>query len=199
MSAAIRYGLPAEWKRTHIVAIKKPGKKINAEPGDAYRPISLISHILKISESIVYQKFLDNNLVKIPDYFYGYKRKASTQTYLLKLLESIKSHKESEERPIVALVTTDIKSAFDSVSHIRLYQKIKKTLIEARSYQYLIWYMANWLTHRKFYCVIDGQLSETHEQNRGLAQGGLLSPLVWLWYFESFPKLESLQNYLDPY
>ena len=193
------HGLPAGWKRTHIVAIRKPGKKMDEAPGKVYRPISLISHILKISESIVYQRFLNNNLVKIPDYFYGYKRKASTQTYLLKLLEAIKIHKESEERPIVALVTTDIKSAFDSVSHVKLYQKIKKSLVEAKTHQYLIWYMANWLTCRKFYCVIDGQLSETHEQNRGLAQGGLLSPLVWLWFFESFPSLESLHNYLDPY
>ena len=76
----------------------------------------------------------------------------------------------------VLAIFLDLKSAFDVVQREVLLQKLKQANITGQMFNYI----QNFLTGRKFNVKVGSALSDTFEQQNGVPQGSILSPILFL-------------------
>ncbi|GFW12209.1 probable RNA-directed DNA polymerase from transposon X-element [Trichonephila clavipes] len=104
---------PKAWKEAIIFPILKPGQNKNIP--SSYRPISLLSTLSKIIESIILtrlKEFIYTNNIINPNQ-YGFTNKLSTLHPLLNLTEAISEGFQSKKS--TGAVFLDIQKAFDYV------------------------------------------------------------------------------------
>jgi len=104
--------LPSGWRQAHITPIFKKGSKVSPEN---YRPVSLISLVVKVLETLVRSKVL-----KFCQH--GFIKRKSCFTNLLSTLEDWTCAIDQGFRIDVAYL--DFSKAFDSVTHQRFFQKL---------------------------------------------------------------------------
>ena len=78
--------IPAEWKLSNVVPVHKKDNKSNVEN---YRPISLISLVMKVLERIMYEELLSRTESKIDPRQHGFLRNKSCNTNLLSFTNSV--------------------------------------------------------------------------------------------------------------
>ena len=78
--------IPAEWKLSNVVPVHKKDNKSNVEN---YRPISLISLVMKVLERIMYEELLSRTETKIDPRQHGFLRNKSCNTNLLSFTNSV--------------------------------------------------------------------------------------------------------------
>ena len=146
---------PEELKKSLVLPLLKkvslaPDKLVN------YRPISNLSFISKIIERVVLvqlNKYLfDNNLY--PDLQSAYRKNHSTETGLIKLIDDIGS--ALDDKLEVPLVLIDLSSAFDTVDHQILLNRLRVKF--GISGLVLAWF-ESYLTTRQQIVNIDGTRS----------------------------------------
>lgn len=174
-SFALGY-VPPAWKLAHIILIHKPDK----DPHDpsSYRPISLLSCIGKLMERIVKHR-LNNKAEKnrlLPEYQAGFRQKRSTLDNLLQLKHNIELSLNRNRH--VALITFDIKGAFDAVWHNGLLWKLKKMKIPT----YLWCWIHMFLCQREAKIEYKTSVSTTFSLQQGTPQGSPLSPLLYILF-----------------
>ncbi|GFX97615.1 RNA-directed DNA polymerase from mobile element jockey [Trichonephila clavipes] len=101
------------WKEAIIFPINKPGK--DPHLASSYRPISLLSTIGKLTESIILHRlknFINENNILNPNQ-YGFTNKLSTLHPLLRLTENISEG--FQKKKSTGAVFLDIQKAFDRV------------------------------------------------------------------------------------
>ena len=109
MNACLRYSaFPAEWKEAFVSFIPK-GDKPSEEAG-SYRPISLLSCLGKLLETLVKNRLQD----KAEDTQYGFRQGRSTECIHDTL---VKLNTMKAEHAYVAAISLDISGAFDHVYH----------------------------------------------------------------------------------
>ncbi|GFW65495.1 probable RNA-directed DNA polymerase from transposon X-element [Trichonephila clavipes] len=104
---------PDNWKEAIIFPINKPGK--DPHLSSSYRPISLLSTIGKLTESIILHRlknFINENNILNPNQ-YGFTNKLSTLHPLLRLTENISEG--FQKKKSTGAVFLDIQKAFDRV------------------------------------------------------------------------------------
>ncbi|GFW14313.1 RNA-directed DNA polymerase from mobile element jockey [Trichonephila clavipes] len=104
---------PDNWKEAIIFPINKPGK--DPHLASSYRPISLLSTIGKLTESIILHRlknFINENNILNPNQ-YGFTNKLSTLHPLLRLTENISEGLQKKKS--MGAVFLDIQKAFDRV------------------------------------------------------------------------------------
>ncbi|GFY23454.1 probable RNA-directed DNA polymerase from transposon BS [Trichonephila clavipes] len=104
---------PDNWKEAIIFPINKPGK--DPHLACSYRPISLLSTIGKLTESIILHRlknFINENNLLNPNQ-YGFTNKLSTLYPLLRLTEHISEG--FQKKKSTGAVFLDIQKAFDRV------------------------------------------------------------------------------------
>ncbi|GFU16756.1 probable RNA-directed DNA polymerase from transposon X-element [Trichonephila clavipes] len=104
---------PDNWKEAIIFPINKPGK--DPHLATSYRPISLLSTIGKLTESIILlrlKNFINSNNLLNPNQ-YGFTTKLSTLHPLLRLTEHISEG--FQKKKSTGAVFLDIQKAFDRV------------------------------------------------------------------------------------
>ena len=180
LDAVYRTGhLPLEMRAIHIVPLVKPGK----DPSDpnSSRPISLLNSITKILECIMYNRILPLVEPKLYCHQYAYRRLRGTEHHLVSLMDF--AHRALIEGNYVYIVSYDIAGAFDRVSHYQLVEVLPEFGIDTFTERLLY----NWLSGRTFtvkYRSPGGTFfGERTAVSSGLPQGGVLSPLLWLMFF----------------
>ena len=87
----------------------------------------------------------------------------------------------------VYVSSLDISGAFDTVPRLQLALALEEMGVAKHVFQYV----KCWLGSRKFRVRLrapgETSKSRTHSIGRGLPQGGVLSPLLWLVFFNSLP------------
>ena len=78
----------------------------------------------------------------------------------------------------VDVVYLDFQKAFDKVPHQRLLLKLKAHGIGND----VINWIEKWLTHRRQRVIVDGEISNWKSVLSGVAQGSVLSPILFLIY-----------------
>ncbi|GFS62522.1 probable RNA-directed DNA polymerase from transposon X-element [Trichonephila clavipes] len=155
---------PTAWKEAIIFPILKPGK--NSKLPSSYRPISLLSTLSKITESILFTRlknFVNANNIINPNQ-YGFTNKFSILHPLLKLTEAISEG--FQKKKSTGVVFLDIQKAFDRVWLTGLTYK----LITYNLPPPLILRLHSYNSNRSYQVRVKDALSNSKNINCGVAQ-----------------------------
>lgn len=162
---------PKIWKSSFITPIFKSGSRSDVKN---YRPISILSTIPKLFESIVtptIYNFVNPNLI---DEQYGFRQHRSTVSNLLSFqhftLEKLGQGLQ------VNTIYTDFSKAFDSVNHNILVEKLKSFGIHGSLLRWLQSYLSQRTQNVKFKSYVSRDINVTS----GVPQGSHLGPLLFL-------------------
>ncbi|XP_015378251.1 PREDICTED: RNA-directed DNA polymerase from mobile element jockey-like, partial [Diuraphis noxia] len=158
---------PTVWKTCSITPILKSG-----DPSDVsnYRPISILPHLAKLFESIIYCSIKRSLNHIIHNNQHGFGPGKSTVTISLSFTSYILDNLETGSQ--VDAIFTDFKKAFDTVDHGLLIDTIDKLSID----NLLLSWLGSYLTSRRQFVSIGGAHSDLVTIPSGEPQGGHLSP-----------------------
>ncbi len=164
---------PKEFKTAKVIPILKPKK--DPKCAVSYRPISLLSSIGKIFERVLRDKLNDFLIEKaiIKDEQFGFREEHSTVQQIRRIINIIADNKKL--RKSTGMILIDMEKAFDTVWHDGLLHKLWKFGTPT----YLIKLIASFLRDRSFVVEVNGKKSSAKTMPAGLAQGSVLSPLLW--------------------
>ncbi|RMZ89042.1 hypothetical protein DV736_g3718, partial [Chaetothyriales sp. CBS 134916] len=163
--------LPSQWKHTKIIPLKKPGKD-NYTLAKAWRPISLLSTLGKILESVIAERisYAVETYGLLPTNHFGARKQRSAEQALLLLQEQILTAWRG--RKILSLISFDVKGAYNGVCKERLLQRMKARGMPEK---------------------VNGQSSEARSlPQAGLPQGSPLSPILFLFF-----NADLVQQHID--
>lgn len=185
---------PKKLKVAHIKPIYKKGDK---DVINNYRPIALLNNISKIVEKIIYNRlicFIENQNI-LSDYQNGFrKQRTTTRAIYQALCEILDSLNKGKETLTMCL---DLSKAFDSVDHTLLIDKLESYGIRGIASNLIKSYL-----HERTQCVIErnnlGQLvkSEPLIVKKGVPQGSILGPLLYIIYTNEVPSLTTHKTIL---
>lgn len=172
--ASLRLGyLPKTWRNTLVTFIPKPGKENYGHAG-SYRPICLMSFILKTLEKLVDKRLRKVDIMNCPleKSQHAYQPGKSTESALHDLIHHIDLALDNQM--INYTVFIDISGAFDNTS--------VNTMIEHSENMGI----AKWITDWIEMMLKNRRIKAKHESctikiiaNKGCPQGGVLSPILW--------------------
>ena len=182
--------LPRKWLDAVITPIFKKGQRCLPEN---YRPVSLLSIICKILESIITPQIVNhiknNNLACSQQH--GFTKGKSTTRNLLEAL-NIWTEAIMHDIPVDVLFL-DYAKAFDSVPHKRLLKQVQSFGIKGRA---LDWITA-FLTDRRQQVRANGETSAFTPVLSGVPQGSILGPILFTLYVNDIPA--ELENLISMY
>ena len=170
--------LPSQWRHAKIIPLRKPNKE-NYTIAKAWRPISLLSTLGKILESVVAERI--SHAVEtyglLPASHFGARKKRSAEQALLLLQEQI--YAAWRGRRVVSLISFDVKGAYNGVCKERMLQRMKARGIPEK----LLQWIEAFCSGRTASIQINGQVSEAGSlPQAGLPQGSPLSPILFLFF-----------------
>ena len=170
--------VPSSFKQALVrPLLKKPS--LDPESLQNYRPVANLSFISKVLERIIADQlyaYLDENDL------YGkmqsaYRPKHSTETALLKIQNDVLMSLDQGQE--VVLVLLDLSSAFDTIDHSLLLERLKQRYGIAGL---AIEWVQSYLEGRTQCVVIDSKESSTSRNAFGVPQGSVLGPILFILY-----------------
>ena len=164
-TSSIQIGyIPTAWKLATLRMLLKPDKLPSLTT--SYRPISLISSIMKLFERVNEQR-LRSYLEDI-----GLRHNKSTDDHLFRLSQSVMESFNRREHVVAAFL--DVEKAFDNVWHNGLRYKIFMLDLPTKMTRWL----SDFLVGRVIQVNVNGFLSDQINPATGVPQGSVLSPLL---------------------
>ena len=174
---------PAAWKNSFVIFIDKPNNK-------GVRPISLTSSLGKLFESLVknrLQWFCESNNI-IPINQSGFRKGRSCTDNLVDL--TLYVDQALANKKDVLAVFLDVSAAFDNVNSDILLQKLASIGLSKSILHYI-----KFIRHRRS-IFTESLDNEFRYSFKGVPQGGVLSPLLYILYVaditQGVPKSVSL-------
>ena len=168
--------IPEMLRKFYVAPLDKPGK--DPTRCDGKRPIALLSPLMKLLEMILVRRMLPGLEGSLSGGQYAYQQGRSTELLLGDLDSFVEEGKSNNWHTYV--LGLDIQGAFDCASLTKLADSLKEYGIP----EILRRFIGNWLTGRSFRIKLgttDGvAYSRPRTPSRGVPQGGVLSPLLWI-------------------
>ena len=169
------------FKMANTITMKKPGKKETdyATP-KGYCPIALLNTLGKVMESIMGKKisYLAETHQLLPEAQMGARRGKSTETALKLLTEQIHTVWGQGQNKVVTLLSMDVASAFDTVSHQRLIHNLRRRKIP----QWITNWVNSFLKDQSTMLAIHQKRIEQFVVQTRIPQESPLSPILYLFY-----------------
>ena len=156
----------------------------------SYRPISLMSSIIKLFERVIEQRLCSypKDIGFINKYQSGFRQAKSTDDHLFRLSQSVMESFKRREHVVAAFL--DVEKAFDNVWHNGLRYKI--VVLD------LLTKMTRWLSDfpvaRVIQVNVNGFLSDKMSPIVRVPQGSVLSPLLFLLFVNDLRNPHHRQN-----
>lgn len=188
---------PIQWKLAHIIPIFKSGKNTSC---NNYRPISILSCVAKLFESLVHCVLYNHLSRFISNKQHGFVRKKSTLSNLLEFKNYL-SHIFASGGQVDAIYL-DFSKAFDKVDHTLLCLKLAHYGIHGC----LLRWIESYLNNRSQLVTVKGFSSSPSAVSSGVPQGSHLGPLLFVVFINdlidrlSCPALlyaDDLKIYVD--
>ena len=103
---------PEELKHSEVIPVYK---KLDPLKKENYRPVSLLPHVSKVFERIIYQQINTYMKDKLSKCLTGFKKSYGTQHLLVTMLEKWK--KAVDKGECVSALFMDLSKAFDTINH----------------------------------------------------------------------------------
>jgi ribonuclease HI len=173
--------IPQEWKTATVVPLLKAGKA--AHDAGSYRPIALTSHMGKLLETVVKQRlqfFLEKNNVFSKSQS-GFRKRRSTIDQIVRLENDVKKGFRNKEKTVGIFL--DVSKAYDQCWREGATEKLTGCGVNGRALRYV----QNFLTNRLFSVRVGNERSGEYEQENGIPQGAVISPLIFAVMVNDLP------------
>ena len=173
--------VPNLWKTSKVTPLHKSDSKSDF---NNYRPISVLPCLSKILERIVHRQisgYLEKHCL-LRDSQFGFRPRRSTELACTLLLDDIR--KNMDNGLLTGAIFLDLSKAFDTVSHSFLLSKLPSYGIIGNE---LSWF-ESYLFNRKQHVLYDGCLSNEFPVYRGVPQGSILGPTLFLLHLDDIDR-----------
>ena len=167
--------VPVAMTDVMIIPILKSNLKDSSD-SENYRPIAVSNSISKILEKCMLNRL--GTYLQTSDNQFGFKRSHSTETCIFALKQVLNYYRDAGSPVFVCFL--DIKSAFDRVSHNKLFLK----LLDRGVPKYLLSLLIVWYGKQQLYISWAGIMSSSFNMTNGIRQGSLISPLLFSLYLD---------------
>nr|CAI5829658.1 unnamed protein product [Callosobruchus analis] len=180
------------WKNSIVLPILKPDKNPNI--ADSYRPITLLSCVLKTFERVIKNRleFYFQSVSKLPSNQFGFKKGYSTTDAVSQLVTDIQITFSKNDYAGAAFL--DLKGAYDSVDISLLRKKLLKMSLPLRVANMLC---KLFLDRKIFIRSMNNTLVGPRCVSVGLPQGSVLSPILFNIYTSDLHEEEISYNIIQ--
>ena len=186
---------PDELKKAIITPVIKDETK---DPDDFqnYRPISNLEFLSKLLERVMFKQLTSycETFDLFTKFQSAYKTNHSCETAMTYVIDDIQEYLGSKLN--VALTMLDLSSAFDTVDHQLLLDRLERKFGISDGALKLI---KSYLCQRTFSVLVDDEVSSPHKLRYGVPQGSILGPLFYCMYtgeIETIVKNHGLKVHL---
>ncbi len=170
--------IPTLWKTATIIPIPKSK---NSNELKEFRPVALISLVMKILEKILKNITVSFIKGKLGPLQFAYQPNKGVEDAKIFLMDTVYKHLE-KPRSHARLLFADFSSAFNKMQpHIL----IKRLSSYFNLPDQLLLLILNFLTERVQQVFVNGKMSTATVSNTGSPQGCVLSPLLFIMYTDS--------------
>ena len=173
-------------KIAKVIPLHKGGDKSN--PSN-YRPISILPHITKIFEKVIYRRLADffDKYNVLSNNQFGFRCGNSTTLAIADVYENLTLSMDNGQATCAVLL--DLAKAFDSVNHDILFQKLEYYGIRGIALKLL----TSYFSCRKQFVSSESNDSSMLNVTLGVPQGSVLGPLFFLVYINDFHNSTDLE------